>query len=145
MRITLDTNVLYQALRDSGGASHRILRLIGARRLVLALSVPVYLEYRAVLTRPGSLADLGRTADEIEAVLRFIAHIGRPTAIHFLLRPNLTDEGDNMFVELAFASNSRFLVTSNTAHFAGQTDLRIDSFEVVTPAQLARRWRHDHE
>jgi putative PIN family toxin of toxin-antitoxin system len=144
MRITLDTNVLYQALRDSGGASYRILQLIGERRIELAISVPVYLEYQAVLTRPEALVDLGRTKGEIEAVLRFIAYVGRPTAIYFSMRPNLIDESDNMFVDLAFASQSRFLITSNIADFS-RGELRFDSFQVRTPAQFMRLWRKDYE
>jgi len=35
----------------------------------------------------------------------------------FLFRPNLKDENDNMFVELAIASQSKYLITSNTKSF----------------------------
>jgi putative PIN family toxin of toxin-antitoxin system len=145
MRITLDTNVLYQALRDSAGASHYIVQLLRERNLDLALSIPVFLEYRAVLTRPKTLIDIRWKEEEIEAFLRFIAYIGKPITIHYLMRPNLTDEDDNMFVDLAFASNSRFLITSNLADFTQQTELKFDSFEVVTPAQFVRWWRKRYE
>ena len=68
MRIVMDTNVLYQALRNIAGASNYILQLIRAYRLDLALSIPVFLEYSDVLLRPNTLRDLKRTRAEIESV-----------------------------------------------------------------------------
>ena len=91
MRIVLDTNVLYQALRDQGGASYYIFQLIRKQQIELVLSVPVFLEYQEVLLRPATLIDLGRSSPEIEAFLRFIAYIAKPISIHFLMRPHLRD------------------------------------------------------
>ena len=145
MRIVLDTNVVYQALRDDKGASYYILQLVRQQQTELALSVPAYLEYREVLLRPETLEDLGRSPFEIEAFLRFIAYIAKPISIHFLMRPHLSDEGDNKFVELAFASNSPFLVTSNITHFTRKTELKFDSFEVLTPSQFVQTWRKQHD
>ena len=144
MRVVLDTNILYQALRDQGGASYYILQLIRQQHIELAISVSVFLEYREVLLRPATLNDLGRSAREIEAFLRFVAYIAKPISIYFLMRPHLSDEDDNMFVELAFASNSPFLVTSNITHFTQKTELKFDSFEVVTPSQFVQTWRRQH-
>lgn len=145
MRITLDTNVLYQALRSRTGASHYIFRLVRIRRIELALSIPIYFEYREVLLRRDSLQDLNLTVQDIEAVLRFLAYIGKPHMIHFVMRPNLRDEADNMFVDLAFSSNSRFLITRNVRDFIRNAALRFDSSKIVTPDAFVRRWRQDHE
>ena len=87
MRIVLDTNILHRALRDQGGASYYILHLIRQQHLDLVISVPVFLEYREVLLRPATLNNLGRSAREIEAFLRFVAYIAKPISIHFLMRP----------------------------------------------------------
>ena len=144
MRVVLDTNVLYQALRDQAGASYYIFQLIRTQQIELALSVPVFLEYQEVLLRPATLIDLGRSSPEIEAFLRFIAYIAKPISIHFLMRPHLSDERDNKFVELAFASNSPFLITSNIRHFSRKTELKFDSFEVVPPSQFVQTWRRQH-
>ena len=144
MRVVLDTNVLYQALRDQGGASYYIFQLIRKQQIELVLSVPVFLEYQEVLLRPATLIDLGRSAPEIEAFLRFIAYIAKPISIYFLMRPHLRDERDNKFVELAFASNSPFLITSNIRHFTRKTELKFDSFEVVPPSQFVQTWRRQH-
>lgn len=145
MRIVLDTNVLYQALRNSSGASYFILQLVRERRLEMAISVPVFLEYQDVLLRRKSLKDLKLSRQEIEAVLRLIAYIAKPTSIHFLMRPNLKDENDNMFVDLAVASNSRFLVTNNIADFKRYTELKFDQFTIVTPKQFVIQWRQENE
>jgi predicted nucleic acid-binding protein len=52
-----------------------------------------------------------------------------------LLRPNLPDENDNIFVECAFASNSDYLVTSNIKDFK-KGELKGFNFKVVTPKEL---------
>ena len=141
----MDTNVLYQALRNIAGASNYILQLIRAYRLDLALSIPVFLEYSDVLLRPNTLRDLKRTRGEIESVLRFIAYIGKPIPIHFLMRPNLRDENDNMFIDLAFASNARYIITQNVNDFTKGAELIFDQFDIITPAQFVRYWRQRYE
>jgi hypothetical protein len=50
-----------------------------------------------------------------------------------------------MFVDLAFASNSRFLITSNVTDFTRQAELKFDSFGVITPGQFVKLWRRNHE
>jgi len=55
MRVVLDTNVLVAALRSSSGASYAILARLPSPIFQVALSVPVYLEYLDVLTRPEVL------------------------------------------------------------------------------------------
>ncbi len=46
----------------------------------------------------------------MEKVLDFIALVGLPPPIDFYWRPNLRDKSDNMFVELALASGSEYLI-----------------------------------
>ena len=113
--------------------------------LIWALSIPVFLEYSDVLLRPNTLRDIKRTHEEIESVLRFIAYIGKPIPIHFLMRPNLRDENDNMFIDLAFASNARYIITQNVNDFTKGTELRFDQFDIITPAQFVRYWRQRYE
>ncbi|MBE7440582.1 MAG: putative toxin-antitoxin system toxin component, PIN family [Spirochaetales bacterium] len=144
MRVVMDTSVLYQALRSARGASHRILRMISAGKLELALSTSAFEEYAAVLSRRSSLADLRLSRKDVDNVLEFIAYLCIPVTIHFGLRPNLQDEGDNLFVELAFASQCRYLIKSNVRDFRSG-DLKFDSFEAVTPAEFLRIWRKTYE
>jgi len=142
--VTLDTNVLFQALYGRSGASHAVFRMIRDGQVKLALSVPVFEEYRAVLNRPQNLELLGRTRAEVDTVLRFIAFVATPVVVHFLWRPNLDDEEDNMFVKLAVASGSDFLITQNTKDFLQGAELKHDSFEIVTPFQFLTEWRKNH-
>ena len=54
-RIVLDTNVIVAGLQSRHGASNRLLGLVPERRFALLLSVPLFLEYEAVLKRPERL------------------------------------------------------------------------------------------
>ena len=139
MTVTLDTNILYQAVFSRSGASYAILQMVRDGGLELALSVPVFEEYRQVLLRPQTLRETGRLRAEMETVLDFLALVGVPTPIHYLWRPNLLDAGDDMFVELTIASGSEYLITRNIRHYrTGMLDLGI---RVVTPPTFLRRWR----
>ncbi len=144
VKVTADTNILYQALRSRLGASHAILQLVRTGDLQLAISVPVFEEYRDVFLRPSVLKEIGLDRSDVEAVLDFIALAGVPTLIDFLWRPNLKDESDNMFVELAVASESEYLITRNRRHYASGSALRFDSFSIVTPAEFLNQWRKQH-
>jgi putative PIN family toxin of toxin-antitoxin system len=144
VRATLDTSVLFQALHGRRGASFRILQLVREAELVLAISVPVFSEYQDVLLREETQRKLGFGEGELEVILQFVATVGRPTPIEYLWRPNLRDESDNMFVELARASGSEYLITDNVRDFIEQADLRNDDIAVVTPGQFIKRWRNRH-
>jgi len=141
MLVTLDTNVLFMGLYSSKGASHQILQLIRRSEAQLALSVPVLKEYEDVLLRPSSLRTLGLEVSEVANFLDGIVLLAFPFDIHYLMRPNLRDENDNMFVDLAFASSSDFLVTSNIRDFSHSAELKFDSFELLTPAAFIAKWR----
>jgi putative PIN family toxin of toxin-antitoxin system len=141
--VTLDTNIVYQALYSRSGASYAILQMIRSGELALALSVPVFEEYCQVLLRPKTLRETGRSRQDMETVLDFLALVGIPTPIHYLWRPNLRDAGDDMFVELAFASGSEYLITRNTRHFAVGRSLDL-GITLMTPPEFLRDWRTIH-
>jgi putative PIN family toxin of toxin-antitoxin system len=144
MKITLDTNILYQALYSQAGASHAIFRLIRAGEVQMALSIPVFEEYREVLHRRKTRAELGLSEEETKGVLDFIALIGVATPISYLWRPNLRDENDNIFVELAVASGSDYLITRNIRDYTVGAELRFDSFRLMPPNQFMNEWRKTH-
>jgi putative PIN family toxin of toxin-antitoxin system len=143
-KITLDTNIIFQALYSSSGASYRIFKLIRSGEIQIAISVPVFEEYRDVLYRKKTLRETGRTKEDMEKVLDFIALVGLSTPIDFYWRPNLRDESDNMFVELALASGSEYLVTRNVRDFTINNELLFDSFTVITPSYFLELWRRTH-
>jgi len=57
------------------------------------------------------------TAEDIRAFLRYICSIAHRQQIFFLWRPWLTDPKDDMVLETAVASQSRFIVTYNIKDF----------------------------
>lgn len=145
MIVTIDTNVIFQGLYSNVGASYQILLLLKDGRIKLALSVPVFLEYCDVLKRQSTLEKTGLSATQINSVLDFIAFAGLEHRISFLYRPNLEDESDNKFVELALASQSRYLITANIKHFTANHELSLFEVKVVTPGKFLTLWRMKNE
>ena len=113
----LDTDVLVAAFRSNRGASRQL--LLGAldRRFELLLSVPLMLEYEAVLTRPEHLAACGLRAGEIERVLDDLSSVARQVRLAFRWRPRLSDANDDMVLETAVNGNADAIVTFNQRDF----------------------------
>jgi predicted nucleic acid-binding protein len=64
-RYVLDTDVIVAALRSKQGASRQLLLAALNKRFELLLSVPLILEYEAVLTRAEHLAACGLSSAEV--------------------------------------------------------------------------------
>jgi putative PIN family toxin of toxin-antitoxin system len=143
MIITLDTNTLLAALLSQAGSSHRILRLIIEEELRLAISTPVLFEYEAVLKRKELLDKMNLSPGQVEDLLDLLVLLADKRSVYYRLRPNLLDENDNIFVECAFSSNSRYLITSNTKDFHFGR-LKSHPFQVLTPGDFYSLWRRDH-
>ena len=111
----------------------------------MALSVPLYAEYRSVLSRIETRRLLGLSAEDVEVIMRFIALIGRPFDSTYSWRPNLRDEDDNMVLELARASRSDYLLTRNRNDFTIGADSNNDDIRIASPAEFVREWRMYHE
>ena len=144
MNIVLDTSILFQALYSSQGASHAVLKLIRSGDLRLALSIPVFEEYCDVLMRNSSLMQFDLSKEDIQKTLDFIAFIGVKTDIHYLLRPNLRDENDNIFMELAFASDSRYIITKNIKDFTYRPELKLEEIQIVSSSEFLKKWREQY-
>lgn len=136
MKVVLDTNVILAALLSKRGASHWIVRRVLERKVPLALSVPLFLEYEAVLSRPAHLTRIGWTKRELNTFLDAIAAVAQPTAIWFLWRPGAVDPADEMVVECAVASRADALVTFNTRHM--RVAAREFGFQLLTPGDGVR-------
>ena len=65
MRLILDAATMVAAIRSDAGASHRLLVAALKRRFMLLASVPLMIEYQAVMTRPEHPAASGLSADEL--------------------------------------------------------------------------------
>jgi putative PIN family toxin of toxin-antitoxin system len=141
MKVVVDTSILFQALYSSSGASHAIFKLIRSGDLKLALSIPVFQEYCDVLLREKSLKQFELEKEDVLKILDFIALVGIKTDITFLLRPNLRDEKDNIFMELAITSDSHFLITKNIRDFTYKPELRLEEIQIVNSADFMKYWR----
>jgi len=141
MIVTLDTNILFQALNSQSGASFYIFQLLRAGHIRLALSNSTFCEYEDVLTRSTSLKAFELSKEDVTKFLRYIAFVGEKFEPHFLFRPNLKDEADNMFVELAIVSHSQYLITSNIKDYQN-SNLILDNFQLITPANFVKQWRN---
>jgi len=121
MRIVVDTSVLVAAARSRRGASLALISSIPSPRFQICLSVPFYLEWQDVLTRPEHLPPR-RSAEDALAALRALAAAAHLQEIHYLWRPFLGDPDDDMVLPLAaLAAGCRYVVTHNLRDFAGAT------------------------
>jgi len=88
------------------------------RQFELLLSVPLMLEYEAVLTRPQHLAASRLSGTEVGRVLDDLAAIARPVRLAFRWRPRLPDADDDMVLETAINGGASAIVTFNQSDFA---------------------------
>ena len=135
----LDTRVMVAALRSSAGASRQLLLLALHHPFVLRLSVPLILEYEAVLTRPLQLAAMRLSSADVRDVLAALAVVAEPVLIHFLWRPVLADADDEHVLDLAMNGRADLLVTFNQDDFVEAS--KTFKIEVVTPGAALRRLR----
>jgi predicted nucleic acid-binding protein len=115
----LDTDVMVAAVRSDRGASRQLLLAALERRFELLVSVPLMLEYEAVLTREEHLAASGLAAGDVRQIPDGLATIIVPVSLRFLWRPRLKDPGDEMVLETAVNGRADRLVTFNVRHLGG--------------------------
>lgn len=115
MKIVIDTNVLFAALKSRRGASYKLVSLLPNERFSLAISVPLIIEYEDVLKRgklPSSI-----TQKDIGDFIDFFCQIGEQQDIFFLWRPFLPDPSDDLVLEVAVAGGCDAIITVNKRHF----------------------------
>lgn len=117
----VDTDVMVAALRSDRGASRQLLLAALNRQFELLLSVPLVLEYEAVLTRPEHLATCGLSRTDVEAILDDLAAVARPVRLAFRWRPRLSDPDDDMVLETAINGGASAIVTFNQRDFVSGT------------------------
>ncbi|KJV08915.1 twitching motility protein PilT, partial [Elstera litoralis] len=101
IRAVVDTNILIAARRSRLGASNALLRFLDAGEFQMLVSVPLFLEYEAVLTRPQHLLACGLSTSAVTNFLDYLAGLVEPVQLHYLWRPQLGDVADEMVLETA--------------------------------------------
>jgi len=138
----LDTDVVVAALRSYQGASRQLLLAALDKHFDLLLSVPLILEYEAVLTRPEQLAACRVGRADIGHVLDDLAAVAEPVKITFRWRPNLPDPDDDMVLETAMNGNADAIVTFNLRHFE-PASMSFDC-AVLLPREALQQIRSSH-
>lgn len=123
MRAVLDTATVVAAVRSDAGASRRLLRAALERRrgFTLLVSVPLLIEYEAVLTRIEHLKSAGLSVADIGMLLDALAAVSEPVQLAYLWRPALRDANDDMVLELAVNGRADAIVTFNQRDFRSAT------------------------
>lgn len=127
------------ALRSDRGASRVLLVAALEDEYTLLASVPLMIEYEAVLTRPEHLEASGLSNQEVQAVLDAIATVIEPVRLAFLWRPMLSDVADDMVLETAMNGRADILVTVNRRDFEPRADLF--AVRIASPAEALTRLR----
>ncbi len=115
MKIVIDTNVLFAALKSRRGASYKLVSLLPSERFSIAISVPLIIEYEDVLKR-GKLSS-HITEKDIGDFIDFFCYVGERQDIFFLWRPFLPDPSDDLVLEVAVAGGCDAIITYNKRHF----------------------------
>ncbi|WP_246138315.1 putative toxin-antitoxin system toxin component, PIN family [Nitrospirillum viridazoti] len=136
MRLVLDTNILVHARRSKRGASNALLRAADQNAFRMLASVPLFLEYEAVLTRPEQLLATGLSRSLVLGFLNYLAGLVEPVRLHYLWRPQLGDVADEMVLETAINGRADAIVTFNQKHFIPAARFGID---LLFPEDALRR------
>jgi len=128
----LDTNVVVSGLLSPAGCPGRLLDMVLARRLTLALDDRVEAEYREVLGRPKFRIPECR----LEAFLAMLQFQRKVIAMPWR-HAHPPDPDDTLFLEVAEQSRTRILVTGNARHFP---DAVRGSVRVLTPTEAWREF-----
>ncbi len=133
----MDTDVVVAAMRSPRGASAAILRAGRQGRATLLLSMPLALEYEAVLSRAEHRLAAGLSEREVKIFLTAVVAMAEPVTTHFLWRPQLRDPSDEMVLEAAANGGADALVTFNVRDF-GTVPAQF-GVKVLLPREAIRR------
>jgi putative PIN family toxin of toxin-antitoxin system len=131
MIVVLDTNVLVSGLMSPGNPPGRIIDLLRAGDISLAIDDRILAEYSAVLARENFRKYF--TVAEKDLILDFIVHDSIRVLCTQALQ-GLPDQDDACFLEVALAAKTP-LVTGNEKHFPLH---KRQGAEVYTPAEFIK-------
>ena len=138
MRFVLHTSAMVASIRSDRGASRRLLETaLRGQGVTLLASVPLLIEYEAVMTRPEHLNAAGLTATEVGSLLDAVSAVAERVRLAFLWRPLLPDLDDDMVLETAANGRAVGIVTFNRRGFVLATQQF--GITVLSPAEALSR------
>ena len=129
--IVIDTNVILSALQSNKGKSFELISKITEDVFNFAISVPLILEYEAVLKR--KLDRTIYTDSDIEDFINYLCTVGIKTNLFYLWRPYLKDPFDDHVLEVTIQSNAITIVTYNKKNFKKAENLGL---KILTPKEF---------
>ncbi|MDM8557283.1 putative toxin-antitoxin system toxin component, PIN family [Candidatus Parabeggiatoa sp. HSG14] len=142
--VVFDTNIIVASLRSRRGASFQLLKLVieDDPRLQILLSIPLFLEYEAVLKREEQLAANHLQIEDIDTILDMLAARGKKIKIPFLWRPQLNDPKDEMVLEVAANGQAEAIITFNRKDFLPAT--KRFNFQILSPSAFYAQIQEEH-
>jgi predicted nucleic acid-binding protein len=135
---------LVAAIRSDRGASRQLLLSVLDGRLEVLASVPLMVEYEAVLTRLEHLNASALSREQVNEILDAYAKLATPVHLRFLWRPRLKDSADEMVLETAVNGMADRLVTFNARHLS--VAAREFGIKVLRPVEMWKEvQRRDEE
>jgi len=127
------------AIRSDTGASRRLLlAALEGRGVTLLVSVPLLIEYEAVMTRSQHLRAARLSISDVAALLDGVAAVAEAVNLAFLWRPTLRDGDDDMVLETAVNGRAEAIVTFNRRDFAPAA-IQF-GIPVLLPGEAVRIW-----
>lgn len=133
MKVVLDTNVIVSGLLNPYGVPGEIVRLAVLGSLEVCYDARILSEYREVLLRPK----FNFSQSDIDVFLTGIKISGHSTTSQ-PLKKALKDPDDEAFLEVALASNAKYLVTGNLSDYQGHGQTKV---AILSPAQFMNLYR----
>ena len=137
VRLVFDTTTVIAAIRSDAGASRRVLVAGLKRRFTMLVSVPLLIEYEAVMTQQEHLVASRMSVADVAILLDAVVAVAERVALKFLWRPLLSDADDDMVLETAANGRADAIVTFNRRHFAPVTGQF--GIDVLSPSDAVYR------
>ena len=129
--VVIDTNVVLSTLQSKNGKSFELISKIGRGLFEFAISVPLILEYEAILKNHLNRSIFSNS--DIDDFIDYICTVGIKTKIFYLWRPYLRDPFDDHVLELAINAGAETIVTFNKKDFIEAETLGI---KILTPKEF---------
>ncbi len=133
MKVVIDTNVLVSALKSKQSASHKLLLTLPDEKFIPNVSVPLFIEYESVAKRAKLISHLN--VNDIDSILDYFLSKSSIREIFYLWRPFLKDPKDDLVLEVAVESQSKYIITFNKKDFK---DCDKFGIKAVTPQEFMK-------